>query len=154
MSVPKSHRRINSNGLFCNFALAQAGDNAMFPTMANIGMLTRGNQCSHPYHDEHLYVDLRRELVAVDGTVVKLSQKEYCLLLLLVQHAGEVVARVTIEKQVWAHVLGANGRTVDMHIGRLRKKLGIYGKRIEVVAFGYCFQPASPPTGTGTVLLQ
>jgi DNA-binding response OmpR family regulator len=94
--------------------------------------------------------------VTLDGIVVKLSQKEYCVLLLLVQHAGEVVARVTIEKQVWGHVLGVHGRTVNNHIAALRKKLGIHGtQRIKTVpGFGYCFQPASPPTDTHTVLVQ
>jgi DNA-binding response OmpR family regulator len=121
-----------------------------------MGLLTCGNQGSHSYHDEHLYVDLRHGVVTLDGSVVKLSQKEYCVLLLLVQHAGESVPRATIETQVWGHVLGVHGRTVGVHIARLRKKLGVHGtQRIKTVpGFGYCFQPASPSTGTRTVPLQ
>ena len=53
------------------------------------------NQNCHPYNDGHLYVDLRHELVMLDRQVVPLTHKEYCLLLLLVQHAGEVVTRNT-----------------------------------------------------------
>src|SRR5215472_4783045 len=86
------------------------------------------------YRDERLYVDLRHELVTLDGQVLTLTQKEYCLLLLLVQHAGQTLPRKTFEMRVWGHVLGAQARTLDIHIRRLRKKLGIYGKqRIEAV---------------------
>src|SRR6516165_1179006 len=54
------------------------------------------NQNHHqPYSDEHLYVDLRRELVTLDHQVLALTHKEYCLLLLLVQHAGETLSRET-----------------------------------------------------------
>ena len=107
-------------------------------------METLANQNCHPYNDGHLYVDLRHELVMLDSQVVPLTHKEYCLLLLLVQHAGEVVTRKTVEMRVWGHVLRAQSSTVEVHIRRLRKKLGIYGKkRIEVVlGFGYYFRPA------------
>src|SRR5262249_6240501 len=93
------------------------------------------------------YVDLRHELVMLDSQVVSLTHKEYCLLLLLVQHAGEVVTRKTLEMRVWGHVLRAQSRTVEIHIRRLQKKLGIYGKqRIEaILGFGYFFRPAFPP---------
>jgi len=106
------------------------------------------NQNDHqPYSDEHLYVDLRRELVTLDRQVLALTHKEYCLLLLLVQHSGETLSRETLEMKVWGHVLRARARTLDIHIRRLRKKLGIYGKRrIEaVLGLGYRFRPASPP---------
>ena len=49
------------------------------------------------YRDEHLYVDLSHELVTVDGQVLTLTQKEYCLLLLLVRHAGKTLPRTTFE---------------------------------------------------------
>jgi DNA-binding response OmpR family regulator len=91
-------------------------------------------------------VDLRHELVTLDGQVLTLTQKEYCLLLLLVRHAGESLPRKTFEMRVWGHVLGTQSRQVDIHIRWLRKKLGIYGKqRIEAVhGVGYRFLPASP----------
>jgi hypothetical protein len=76
------------------------------------------------YRDEHLYVDLRHGLVTLDCSVLTLTNKEYCLLLLLVQHAGETLPRKTLEMRVWGHVLGAQARTLDIHIRRLRKKLG------------------------------
>jgi len=104
-----------------------------------------------PYRDEHLYVDLRRELVTLDCQALNLTHKEYCVLLLLVQHAGETLRRETLEMKVWGHVLSAEARTLEIHIRRLRKKLGIYGKqRIEVIlGVGYRFRPASPLRGKG-----
>ena len=103
------------------------------------------------YRDEHLYVDLRHGLVTLDCSVLTLTNKEYCLLLLLVQHAGETLPRKTLEMRVWGHVLGAQARTLDIHIRRLRKKLGIYGKQQikAVIGVGYRFLPASPPRGRG-----
>ena len=78
------------------------------------------------YRDEHLYVDLRHELVILDRQVLTLTQKEYCLLLLLVRHAGETLPRKTFDMRVWGHVLSVQSRQVDIHIRWLRKKLGIY----------------------------
>jgi DNA-binding response OmpR family regulator len=73
---------------------------------------------------------------------------EYSLLALLVQHAGEVVPRATILTHVWGYQPEAHTRTLDGHIRRLRKKLGMHGGRcIEtVVRIGYSFRPAGSDT--------
>jgi two-component system alkaline phosphatase synthesis response regulator PhoP len=108
-------------------------------------METLRNQSNHqPYRDEHLYVDLRRELVALDSQILPLTQKEYCLLLLLVQHPGEALPRATLEKQ-----LSAGSRMLDAYVRGLRGKLGIYGEQyIETVrGIGYRFRRAFPPRG-------
>ena len=90
---------------------------------------------------------LRHELVMLDSQVLPLTRNGYCLLVLLVQHTGEILPRKTLEIQVWGNVLGAQARTLDIHIRRLRKKLRIYGKqRIEAVpGIGYPFRPAPGP---------
>ena len=46
-----------------------------------------------PYHDEHLQMDLREEVVLLDGETVRLTPMEYRLLALLVEHAGIVLTR-------------------------------------------------------------
>lgn len=107
---------------------------------------TLQSQNTHqPYHDEHLYVDLRYELVILDGRTLTLKRHEYCLLVLLVQHAGEAMPRATLAIQIWGHLLSARSRTIDAHIGALRRKLGTYGKRhIETVPrIGYRFRARS-----------
>ena len=96
-----------------------------------------------PYHDEHLYIDLRHELVSLDRQTLTLTRKEYCLLALMVQHAGKIVPRATFLMQIWGYVPETRTRTVDMHVDQLRKKLGPYADQyIEtVVGLGYRFRP-------------
>lgn len=77
------------------------------------------------YLDEHLFVDLLRELATLASQILALTRREYCLLVPLLQHAGEVVTRATLLRQVWGHVPDMRARTVNVHIGRLRRKLGM-----------------------------
>jgi DNA-binding response OmpR family regulator len=95
------------------------------------------------YRDEHLYVDLRQQLVILDGQILTLTRQEYRLLALLVEHAGEVVPRAIILMQVWGYASETPTRTLDVHIHGLRKKLGMYGDQyIETVhRVGYRFKP-------------
>ena len=90
-------------------------------------------------------MDLRYELVMLDNQVLPLTRKEYCLLLLLVQHAGEAVPRKTLLMQVWGHVPEMCARAVNVHVQRLRRKLGIYGDQYIETAHGvgYRFRPMS-----------
>jgi DNA-binding response OmpR family regulator len=100
------------------------------------------------YRNEHLFVDLRQPLVILDGQTLTLTRQEYSLLALLVQHAGEIVPRATLLTQIFGYVSQARTRTVDAHIGRLRKKLGREGRRIETIfGKGYRFrlQHQGPP---------
>jgi DNA-binding response OmpR family regulator len=110
------------------------------------------DQNHQPYHDEHLYVDLRHELVTLDRQTLPLSRKEYCLLALMVQRAGKVVPRSTFLMHVWGYVPETRTRTVDMHMDQLRKKLEPYADQyIEtVVGIGYRFHPIpwGPLSGT------
>jgi DNA-binding response OmpR family regulator len=95
------------------------------------------------YRDAHLFVHLRHQVVMLDGQAITLTRMEYRLLALLVQHAGEVVTRTIILTQIWGHAPETPTRTMDVHVRRLRKKLGIYGRQyIETVTgVGYSFRP-------------
>lgn len=96
----------------------------------------------HPpvYSDEHLFVDLRQARAILDSQPLILTRKEYGLLALLVAHAGEVVPREILLTQLWGYVPKTRTRTLDVHIGRLRKKLGSEGSRIETIfGRGYSF---------------
>lgn len=68
-------------------------------------------------------VDLVRRQVTRRGRKVELTAKEYGVLALLVQHAGEVVSRDQFLDLVWGHGAFPTTRTVDNHIARLRTKL-------------------------------
>ena len=52
-----------------------------------------------------------------------LTRREYSLLRFLIEHSDEVVSRSEILDQVWGDAASVYPRTVDTHVGRLRKKL-------------------------------
>lgn len=62
--------------------------------------------------------------VTLDGMPVELSRKEFDLLYLLAQRAGEVVTKREILAEVWRQTYGGGDRTVDVHLSWLRRKLG------------------------------
>lgn len=95
------------------------------------------------YNDSHLTVDFTRKSVMLDSRSMPLTRKEYELLLILVQNAGEVLTRDQLLWQVWGYSNQIRTRTLDVHIRRLRKKLGAYSDQyIETIfGVGYRFQP-------------
>ena len=96
-----------------------------------------------PYQDEHLTVDFERGNVTLDTRPVELTRKEYALLALLVSNAGEIVPRQTLLSEIWGYGAGIRTRTLDVHVRRVRKKLGVYAEQyIETIfGIGYRFQP-------------
>jgi DNA-binding response OmpR family regulator len=95
------------------------------------------------YEDTHLNISFARRQVEVDGAPVTLTRKEYELLALLAQNAGEIVPRDALLRQVWGYSEGVRTRTLDVHIRRVRKKLAPFtGQYIETIfGVGYRFQP-------------
>ena len=75
-----------------------------------------------------------------------LTRKEYELLSLLVQNAGEIIPREALVWRIWGYSNQIRTRTLDVHIRRLRKKLGSYSEQyIETIfGIGYRFQPYRP----------
>ena len=72
------------------------------------------------YRDEHLFVDLLKQVVTLDSEILALTRMEYRLLAVLVKHAGEVVPQP---------ILLMLTLLVDVHLWRLRKKLGKYANQ-------------------------
>jgi DNA-binding response OmpR family regulator len=99
------------------------------------------------YRDEHLSLDFRQQLTMLDSHALTLTRKEYDLLALLVQHAGEIVPREALLMQIWGYGAEIRTRTLDVHIRRLRKKLSVYADQyIETIfGIGYRFQPFHAP---------
>ena len=95
------------------------------------------------YQDAHLKIDVADRLALLDSRRLRLTRKEYELLLLLVEYAGEVVPREILLMQVWGYGTEIRTRTLDVHIRRLRRQLGSYGvPYIETIfGIGYRFQP-------------
>jgi two-component system phosphate regulon response regulator PhoB len=89
-----------------------------------------------------LEVDEGRHSVTVQGTPVELTAKEFGLLCALVHANGRVLNREQLLEGVWGYADAAEieSRTVDVHIRRLREKLGSEAKRIVTVkGVGYRF---------------
>lgn len=85
-----------------------------------------------------LSIDRASHLVHVDGEPVELTPTEFKLLLTLAERRGRVQARAHLLESVWEAAPDIQTRTVDMHVQRLRAKLGVAGDLIETVrGFGY-----------------
>ncbi len=95
------------------------------------------------YCDPHLELDLRRGALRVDSRPVRLTRKEYELFSMLARNAGEIIPRHVLLSRVWGYSEEVHTRTLDVHVRRLRKKLGEHGDRyIETIfGVGYRFQP-------------
>ena len=92
------------------------------------------------YEDAQLAIDFADMRVLCQGADVKLTRKEFALLTYLIKSAGRVATRQNLLDNVWGYSYFGDTRTLDVHIRRLRQKLGDCGTCIEtVVGVGYRF---------------
>jgi DNA-binding response OmpR family regulator len=112
-----------------------------------MGPLQSGVSQPQAYGDEHLSVDFQLQVVNLDNQRMTLTRKEYDLLSLMVRHAGQIVPRDVLLLEVWGYGVEIRTRTLDVHVRRLRKKLGSYADQyIETIfGIGYRFQPFHAP---------
>lgn len=95
-----------------------------------------------------MQIDRAAHGVRVDGDLIELTPTEYKLLLTLAERRGRVLARTLLLETVWEAAPDIQTRTVDMHVQRLRAKLGATGDMIETVrGFGYRFNSGAPRGG-------
>jgi DNA-binding response OmpR family regulator len=93
------------------------------------------------YADICLSVDFGDMRVVCQETEVKLTRKEFALLESLIQNMGRVATRQQLLDNVWGYSYFGDTRTLDVHIRRLRQKLGECSDSIEtVVGVGYRFK--------------
>jgi two-component system, OmpR family, alkaline phosphatase synthesis response regulator PhoP len=92
------------------------------------------------YEDNRISIDFDDMRVTCDGEAVRLTRKEFGLLTALARAAGRVATRQQLLDNVWGYEYYGDTRTLDVHIRRLRQKLGTCGDSIEtVVGVGYRF---------------
>ena len=92
------------------------------------------------YDGKHLRADFDAVAVSVDGDPVRLTRREFELLKFLVENRNRVISRDRLLERVWGYEHVIETRSVDVHVGRLRGKLGPAGAQIEtVVGLGYRF---------------
>lgn len=90
-----------------------------------------------------LRVDGGSYTVTLDGSPLDLTYTEFELLRYLMQHPGRVLTRETLVSQVWGYDYYGGTRTVDVHVRRLRAKLGQFDHYIGTVRnVGYRFASA------------
>jgi DNA-binding response OmpR family regulator len=92
------------------------------------------------YHGRHLRADFDAVAISVDNEPVRLTRREFELLKYLVENRNRVLSRDRLLERVWGYDRFIETRSVDVHVGRLRAKLGPAGPQIEtVVGLGYRF---------------
>jgi Transcriptional regulatory protein, C terminal len=101
-----------------------------------------------PRPDDGLHIDRHAYRVSVDGHPVELSYREFELLAFLAEHPGRVFSRRQLVGSVW-NGADVGSRTVDVHVRRLRMKLGRYAAGIVTVRnVGYRYEPNRTTLGT------
>jgi DNA-binding response OmpR family regulator len=92
------------------------------------------------FRGRRITADFEAVSVAVDGRPVRLTRREFELLRHLVENRNRVLSRDRLLERVWGYDRVIETRSVDVHVGRLRAKLGAAGEQIEtVVGLGYRF---------------
>lgn len=102
----------------------------------------RGGEPAGPsvYRGSRLTADFDAVAVFVDGKPVRLTRRELDLLRCLVQNRNRVLSRARLLERVWGYDRSVETRSIDVHVGRLRGKLGPAGEQIEtLIGLGYRF---------------
>lgn len=94
---------------------------------------TKKNKTSQVLQVGKLELNMSCHTVYTDGTRVELTLKEYEILRLFMKNLGRVFTRNQLLKEIWESDYVGETRTVDVHIGTLRTKLGACGAYIETV---------------------
>lgn len=94
------------------------------------------------YSDERIAIDSAAQRVILDGFPIFLTRKETDLLATLAANEGETVSRRFLLREIWGYPDHAHTRTLDVHIRRIRKKLGAVGSNYIETVFnmGYRFR--------------
>ena len=99
-----------------------------------------GTSAGTVYCGSSLTADFEAVAVTVEGQPVRLTRREFELLRYLVENRNRVQSRDRLLESVWGYDRDMETRSVDVHVGRLRSKLGPAGRQIEtVVGLGYRF---------------
>src|SRR4029077_1203473 len=117
-------------------------------------VLRRPHQVSAPerptaYRAGSIAIDFDAVSVSVSGASVRLTRREFELLRFLIENRNRVLSRDRLLERVWGLDRHIETRSLDVHVGRLRGKLGPAGRQIEtVIGMGYRFVevPDSAPS--------
>lgn len=94
-------------------------------------------QTAQPIAYKDLTVDLAAHRVRRAGCELCLTPQEFALLAVLVTHCGTALSRSQLLQAAWGYAYIGESRTVDVHINRLRRKLGLQNEIQTVYKIGY-----------------
>lgn len=100
-------------------------------------VLRRAGKTEERYEIGDVIVEPRSMLVTRAGHPVTLTHKEYELLSLFVRNRNIALFRDTIYERVWESEYTGDSRTVDLHVQRLRRKLGWQSRLVAIYKVGY-----------------
>lgn len=103
-------------------------------------VLRRYNKLGDIIRIDNIIINVVARSVKNGENKIELTPKEFDLLMLLVQNKNTALYRETIFEKVWGEELEFETRTLDLHIQRLRKKLGWKDKIITVYRIGYMLE--------------
>lgn len=101
------------------------------------GVLRRHGKLQTVIKLDDLEINTVSMQVTLDGKQLNLTRKEYELLLLFAQNVGAVLSKSTIYQRVWGGEYPESTRTVELHIQRMKKKVGWDEKLKPVYGIGY-----------------
>ena len=100
--------------------------------------IDRRDESEAPLTFQGLTIDRERHTVSWDGEAVRLTAKEFALLVALVESGGRVLSRQLLLENVWGYSYSEGTRTVDVHVRRLREKIPALAPSIVTVkSLGY-----------------
>jgi DNA-binding response OmpR family regulator len=94
---------------------------------------TQGHVAQPPLSLGPIRLDLETREVTVDDMPVQMTVTEFDLLAALLRKPGRVLSRDQLLSQVWGYEAAAGTRTVDVHVGQVRQKLGAAGDLIRTI---------------------
>ncbi len=100
-------------------------------------VLRRYNKTDTKLKVYDIEVDTEARIVYKSGEIISLTPKEYALLVLFMQNKNIALFRDRIYEYVWEEEYMGESRTVDLHVQRLRKKVGLEDKIVPVYKVGY-----------------
>jgi DNA-binding response OmpR family regulator len=103
-------------------------------------VLRSTNKSESRYKIDDLEIDFEAKSVTKDGVPVDLAMQEYALLETLVKNRNIAMSRQRLMREAWDISFMGETRTVDVHIQRIRKKLGLEDRIKTVYRLGYRFE--------------
>lgn len=124
--------------------LRQGADDYITKPFEIVELLARVERTLHRYNKTEsrikildTEIDISSRIVKQNGNQVMLTLKEFELMLLFIRNKNVALYRETIYENVWGGSYMGDSRTVDLHVQRLRKKLGWEKQIVAVYKIGY-----------------